>query len=123
MSDEVPFPPRRTLETLQQWVDEFTAQANTGGARIYVAPQEGEETRDTGLVVMHPANNPAMAVYMQAQGFDALQWEVTLPARDSEVPMSPTKLHNLATFVAAAGTLCAYLQYRSLEADRESGTR
>ncbi len=121
MSDDVPFPPRRTRETLQEWVRDFEAQTDTAAVRIIVAEQDGEETRDTGLVIIQPVGNPAMAVYMQARGFDDPLWEVTLPARDQEVPMSALQLAQLGTFVSVVATLCSYLQWRSLESDRESG--
>lgn len=121
VTEDTAFPPRRTRETLIEWVSDFQTQTDVGDAEIIVAQQEGDATRDTGLVVVRPRSNSAMAVYMQPRGFDEPLWEVTLPAREDEVPMSALQLSSLGTFVSLAATLCTYLQWRSLEWDRASG--
>ncbi|MDT0117030.1 hypothetical protein Q9R20_08490 [Microbacterium sp. PRF11] len=122
MSDDDDFPPRRTRERLQGWVDDFLAEDGDSGHRIDVMPQEGERDLDTGLVVMRPRHSE-MPIYIQPRAYDDPLWEMTLPARDEEVTMSPLELGRLAALVVAAVNLCTYLQFRSLEWDRQSGRR
>lgn len=122
MSDEPGFPPRRTRDQLQSWVDDFETQAGDGGHRIDVMPQDGEVDLDTGLVVMRPQGTE-MAIYIEPRGVDDPRWALTLPARDHEVTMTPLQLGRLAALVVSATNLCAYLQFRSLEWDRQVGRR
>lgn len=119
---EVGFPPRRTRALLESWVADFEAATHLDGARIHVAPQEDVGDLDTGLVIMRPCDSE-LSVYMQPRGFDDPLWELTIPGRDFDVTMTPLELGGLAAVVLEASRLCTYLQYRSLEWDRESGRR
>lgn len=118
----VGFPPRRSRELLESWVADFQASAQLNGARIHVAPQEDEGDIDTGLVVMRPSGS-TLSVYMQPRASGDTLWELTIPGRDYDVVMSPLELGGLAAVVLDASRLCTYLQFRSLEWDRNAGRR
>lgn len=122
MTDGLPFPPRRDAETLQQWVDDFTRAGNNNGADIVVAQQDGERTNDTGLVIMRLRKAKA-SIYMQPRGYDDPAWEMTLTARPDDLTAPPYEMGALGAEIVVAANLCTYLQYRSLEWDRESGRR
>ncbi|WP_295787048.1 hypothetical protein [uncultured Microbacterium sp.] len=122
MSMDTGFPPRRSREILQQWVDDYTTTAGLGGARVDVAPQDADDGLDTGLVIMRPRGS-TLSVYMQPRAVDDPLWELTIPARDHDVPLTAIELGQLASVVLDAARLCTYLQFRSLEWDRRSGRR
>lgn len=120
MTEEIPFPPRRDVAVLQQWVDDFTADENDNGADIVVAQQDGERTNDTGLVIMRLRKAHA-SIYMQPRGFDDPSWEMTLTASLHDLAAPPYEMGALGAEIVVAANLCTYLQYRSLEWDRKSG--
>lgn len=122
VSHDTRFPPLHRLETLQQWVADFVAEGNTNGANVNAVAHHGEDDESTGLVVMHLRHADAL-VYMQPRGFDNPLWEMTLTARDSDATMPPSQMAALGAEVVVAANLCTYLQYRSLDADRDSGRR
>ncbi len=122
MSTDVGFPPRRSRELLQSWVDDYLETVSLNGARVEVIPQDGEDELDTGLVVMHPKDS-ALLVYMQPRGVNDPLWELTIPGRETDSVLSALELGAVASVVLDAARLCMYLQFRSLEWDRASGRR
>lgn len=122
MNDLDKSPPRRSQNQLQAWVDAFTQEGHLYAGTVRVASQEDDEVQDTGLVIMQLANVPA-SVYLQPRGYDNPQWEATLTGWETDHTLSPHQLASLSAELVVAGNLCAYLQWRSLEWDRESGRR
>lgn len=120
MTEEIPFPPRRNAAVLKEWVDDFLAAGNSNGADIVVAQQDGERTNDTGLVIMRLRKARA-SIYMEPRGFDDPAWEMTLTARPEDLTAPPHEMGALGAEIVVAANLCTYLQYRSLEWDRDSG--
>lgn len=121
MSDAESTVPFRSRALLEQWVEEFRAQAEDVAAVLDVVLQDGSDGRDTGLVVVRLRNAPA-DVYMQPRGYDDPYWEATLITR-GELTLLPYQLAGFAAEVVVAGNLCTFLQFKSLEWDRESGLR
>ncbi|MFJ4038916.1 hypothetical protein ACIPVB_12640 [Microbacterium sp. NPDC090007] len=122
MSTGPGFPPRRSQDLLQRWVDDYAGTAGLHGARVDVAPQDGDDSTDTGLVIMRPQGS-RLSVYMQPRSWNDPLWELTIPARGDDVVMSAQELGALASVVLDAARLCTYLQFRSLEWDRQAGRR
>ncbi|MFZ8757453.1 hypothetical protein ACO03V_08580 [Microbacterium sp. HMH0099] len=120
MTGEIPFPPRRDVYVLQQWVDDFIEAGNTAGADIVVAEQDGDRRSDTGLVIvrLQRANG---AIYMQPRAFDDPLWQMTVEVHETELTAPPYEMGALGAELIVASNLCTYLQYRSLEWDRLSG--
>lgn len=116
----MPSAPPRSKELLESWVREFISQNSSNGMSIDVAVQDGSEGRDTGLVVVR-LNHGGAEVFMQPTSLDSTEWETTLTARPGELTLSPYKLSSLASEVALASSLCAFLQFKSLEWDRMRG--
>lgn len=113
-------PPRRPRQLLQQWVDDFRDKGHVIAGTLRVVEQEDAEAQDTGLVVIN-LHGKNVSVYMQPKGYDELLWEATMTARPDEQSLTPHELASLAAELVVAGNLCSYLQWRSLEWDRESG--
>ncbi len=113
-------PPRRSATLLTEWVEEFRAQGHLIAGDVHVAPQEDDDTADTGLVIvnLHHAN---AAIIIQATGYDQPLWEATLTARDDDLTLAPHALASLAAELVVAGNLCTFLQFKALEWDRYSG--
>ncbi|WP_264632280.1 hypothetical protein [Microbacterium hydrothermale] len=82
--------------------------------------QEDSEGRDTGLVVvgLEHANG---SVYLEPVGYDEPLWQVGLELDDGDHIMPPYVLASLAAELVVAGNLCTFLQWKSLEWDRNSG--
>lgn len=60
---------------------------------------------------------------MRPRSYDDPVWEITMSGRPNELVMS---VHDIASFAAElviASNLCTFLQWKSLEWDRESGRR
>jgi len=114
-------PPRRSLAQLEEWVREFQEQGHVLDGAIRVAQQEDTDRQDTGLVVMSLRNAKA-SIYMQPRGYDQPLWEATLTGRPEELTMSVHEIANLAAELVVAGNLCSFLQWKSLEWDRQSGS-
>ncbi len=114
--------PVRTKTLLEQWVAEFVEQGQSHGVEIKVAIQDGSEGLDTGLVIVHLQNAPA-DIYLQPRGIDEPEWEATLSARSEDLTLTPYAMAGLAAEVAFAGTLCTFLQFKSLQWDRMTGMR
>jgi hypothetical protein len=122
MNDELEdSPPRRSRDQLIAWVDEFREQGHLFAGQLKVVEQEDADSQDTGLVVMNLMNAKA-SIYMQPRGYDELLWEATLTSRPEDLTLSPHEMASLAAELVVAGNLCSFLQFKSLEWDRESGT-
>lgn len=115
-------PPRRSREQLEAWVQEFRDHGHIVSGSIRVAQQEDADSQDTGLVVMNLRNAKA-SIYMQPRGYDEPVWEATLTGRHEDLTLSIHDIASLAAELVIAGNLCSFLQWKSLEWDRESGTR
>ncbi|MDQ1175313.1 hypothetical protein [Microbacterium sp. SORGH_AS_0421] len=113
-------PPRRSLTQLKAWVQEFRDQGHLFAGQLKVVEQEDADSQDTGLVVMNLMNARA-SIYMQPQGYDEPLWEATLTARPEDLTLSPHEMASLAAELVVAGNLCSFLQWKSLEWDRDSG--
>ncbi|KAA9087060.1 hypothetical protein [Microbacterium radiodurans] len=122
MSDDLPRVPVRSKTLLETWVAEFFDQGPNERLSVKVAIQDGSDGSDTGLVILHLTHAPA-DIYMQPVGFDEPRWEATLTARENDLALSPYEMIGLASEVALAGSLCTFLQFKSLEWDRMSGLR
>ncbi|MEZ3155477.1 hypothetical protein AB1K56_00975 [Microbacterium sp. BWR-S6Y] len=121
MNDELEdSPPRRSGDQLRVWVSEFLGQGHAVSGTIKVVAQEDADRQDTGLVVMNLRNTTA-SIYMQPRGYDDPLWEATLTARPEDLTLSPHDMASLAAELVIAGNLCSFLQFKSLEWDRESG--
>ncbi|CAN3702617.1 MULTISPECIES: hypothetical protein [unclassified Microbacterium] len=114
-------PPRRSGAQLEEWVQEFREQGHLFAGRLKVVEQEDADSQDTGLVVMSLMNAKA-SIYMQPKGYDQPLWEATLTGRPEDLTLSPHDMASLAAELVVAGNLCSFLQWKSLEWDRESGT-
>ncbi|MDZ5144495.1 hypothetical protein [Microbacterium testaceum] len=114
-------PPRRSLAQLEAWVQEFREQGHLFAGQLKVVEQEDADSQDTGLVVMNLMNARA-SIYMQPKGYDEPLWEATLTARPDDLTLTPHEMASLAAELVVAGNLCSFLQWKSLEWDRESGT-
>lgn len=114
-------PPRRSHDQLVSWVQEFREQGHLFAGRLKVVEQEDADSQDTGLVVMNLMNAKA-SIYMQPKGYDEPLWEATLTAQPEDLTLSPHDMASLAAELVVAGNLCSFLQWKSLEWDRESGT-
>jgi hypothetical protein len=122
MNDETTAVPYRSRALLQEWITEFREQGHSIAGQLDVVLQDGLDGRDTGLVIVHLRNAPA-DIYMQPQGIDDPHWEATLTARSEDLSMTPHHLAGLAAEIVVAGNLCTFLQFKSLEWDRETGRR
>ncbi|KEP74643.1 hypothetical protein HR12_06705 [Microbacterium sp. SUBG005] len=121
MNDELEdSPPRRSRDQLKVWVEEFRSQGHAVSGTIKVVDQEDADGQDTGLVVMNLRNTTA-SIYMQPRGYDDPLWEATLTARPDDLTLSPHDMASLAAELVIAGNLCSFLQFKSLEWDRQSG--
>ena len=101
-------------------MQEFRDQGHLFAGQLKVVDQEDADSQDTGLVVMNLMNAKA-SIYMQPTGYDEPLWEATLTARPDDLTLSPHDMASLAAELVVAGNLCAFLQWKSLEWDRESG--
>lgn len=122
MPDRFASPPRRTAELLQEWVDDYIQGGLGSRVDVRVAPQDPEGMLDSGLVILADVAT-GLEVFMQPRGFDDPMWELTVPAREEDMTMTPQDLASVAAATLEASRLCSYLQFRSLEWDRSSGTR
>lgn len=115
-------PPRRSRAQLQAWVEEFEREQHCIAGSISVAPQEDADTEDTGLVIMR-LRNVAASILVKPQGYDDPHWELVLTEQSDDLSMSVHDLASLAAEYVVASNLCAFLQWKSLEWDRQSGQR
>lgn len=115
-------PPRRSRAQLEAWVDEFEREQHCIAGSISVAPQEDADTEDTGLVILR-LHNSAASVIIKPRGYDDPYWELILTEQSDDLTMSVHDVASLAAEYVIASNLCAFLQWKSLEWDRESGRR
>jgi hypothetical protein len=103
--------PFRSMSTLQSWVDEFERLGYPIAGAAKVIPQDGEDGADTGLVVFQLENAPTLA-YLQPD-MSAMEWLVTMEARESASTMNPATVMNLAFELNVLSALGAFLQTKS----------
>ncbi len=103
--------PFRSLSTLQSWLDEFEALGYPVDGSAKVIPQDGDGGADTGLIVFQFANAPTLA-YMQPD-MAALEWLVTMEAREEAASMSPATVMSLAFELSVLSALGMFLQTKS----------
>ncbi|WP_156458743.1 hypothetical protein [Microbacterium sp. Leaf179] len=113
-------PPRRSRELLRTWVQEFIDQGHLVASDVHVADQEDTEGRDTGLVVVGLKHADG-SIHLEPVGYDEPLWQVNLSLYDGDATMPPYVLASLAAELVVAGNLCTFLQWKSLEWDRDSG--
>lgn len=114
-------PPRRSRAMLQAWVQEFIEQGHLVASDVRVVPQEDTPGRDTGLVVVGLVHAEG-SIILEPEGYDEPLWQATITPSERDETMPPYQLASLAAELVVAGNLCTYLQWRSLEWDRDSGT-
>ncbi len=83
-------------------------------------PQEDDGREDSGPVILN-LRTAAQCVYMEPRSYDDTIWEVTLTEQPNDLVMSVHDIASLAAELVMAGRLCTFLQWRSLEWDRDSG--
>lgn len=115
-------PPRRSREQLEAWVKEFEDNEHCIAGSLTVAPQEDADSADTGLVILR-LRNASMSVYIQPRSYDDPIWELTLSAQPHDLSMTVHDIASLAAEYVVASNLCTFLQWKSLEWDRQSGQR
>ncbi|WZH38743.1 MAG: hypothetical protein PIR02_08720 [Microbacterium enclense] len=113
-------PPRRSRRQLEAWVREFEEEEHCIAGRITIAPQEDDGDEDTGLVILR-LRNSSSSIFMKPRGYDDPFWEATLTEHPEEQRMSVHDITSFAAELVIAGNLCSFLQWKSLEWDRESG--
>jgi hypothetical protein len=112
--------PFRSMSTLQSWVEEFESLGYPVAESAKVIPQDGEDGADTGLVVFQLANAPTLA-YLQPD-MTALEWLVTMEAREAPSTMNPATVMNLAFELSVLSALGAFLQTKSRDFMRNNTT-
>lgn len=113
-------PPRRSREMLRVWVQEFIDQGHLVASDVRVVHQEDTGGRDTGLVVVG-LEHAGGSIHLEPVGYDEPLWQVTVSLDDGDATMPPYALASLAAELVVAGNLCTFLQWKSLEWDRNSG--
>lgn len=103
--------PFRSMSTLQSWLDEFEQLGYPTAGSAKVIPQDGDDGADTGLVVFQLANAPTLA-YLQPE-MSALEWHVTMEAREAPATMNPATLLSLAYELTIVAALGSFLQTKS----------
>lgn len=103
--------PFRSMSTLQSWLDEFEELGYPIAGSAKVIPQDGDEGADTGLVVFQLSNAPTLA-YLQPE-MSALEWRVTMEAREAPATMNPATVLSLAYELSVISALGAFLQSKS----------
>jgi hypothetical protein len=103
--------PFRSMSTLQSWLDEFEDLGYPIAGSAKVIPQDGDDGADTGLVVFQLTNAPTLA-YLQPE-MSALEWRVTMEARDTPATMNPATVLSLAYELSVVSALGAFLQSKS----------
>ncbi len=105
--------PFRSLNTLQSWLEEFQALGFPIAESAKVIPQDGEDGADTGLVVYQFKNAPTLA-YLQPD-MPALEWLVTMEAREAPSTMNPARVMDLSVELCLLSALGVFLQTKSRE--------
>lgn len=105
----------RSKQTLETWLEEFRS-AREAGDLIRVTIQDGSDGSDTGLVIV-PLKNSSVSIFMQPIRIGDAQWNVTLEPSDENTVLDSHQLHALASELAVAAELCAFLQARSVGHD------
>lgn len=105
---------------LEQWVAEFVDLGYLVASDVRVLEQEDSEGRDTGLVVVGLVHAEG-SIYLEPAGYDEPLWHLTLSATEHDETMPHHVLASLASELVVAGNLCTFLQWKSLEWERQSG--
>lgn len=105
----------RSKETLERWLADFR-EAREAGDLIRVIIQDGSDGADTGLVIV-PVKNSNVSIFMQPIAIGDAHWTVTLEPIDDSLSLTSHQLHTLASELAVAAELCAYLEARSVGHD------
>ncbi|BFM26199.1 hypothetical protein CHE218_32410 [Microbacterium sp. che218] len=113
-------PPRRSRVQLESWVREFEQQEHCIAGKVSIAPQEDDGREDSGLVILS-VRNAAPSIYMRARSYDDPIWELTVTEQPDDLVMSVHDIASLAAELVVAGNLCTFLQWKSLDWDRQSG--
>lgn len=113
-------PPRRSREQLESWVQEFEQQEHCFAGKASIAPQEDDGREDGGLVILN-LRNAAPSIYMKPRSYGDPIWELTLTEQPKDLVMSVHDIASLAAELVIAGNLCTFLQWKSLDWDRDSG--
>lgn len=101
-------------------MQEFIDQGHLVASDVRVAEQEDSDGRDTGLVVVGLVHAEG-SIILEAAGYDEPLWQATLTRTEHDETMPPHVLASLAAELVVAGNLCDFLQWKSLEWDRDSG--
>ncbi len=105
---------------LEQWVADFVDLGYLVASDVRVVEQEDSDGRDTGLVVVGLVHAEG-SIYLEPAGYDEPLWRLTLSATEHGETMPHHVLASLAAELVVAGNLCTFLQWKSLEWDRQSG--
>lgn len=103
--------PFRSKATLEEWLEEFRAAGHSVPGTV--APQDGVDGRDTGLIVLR-LTGAGTYVYMQPVAPHDPRWQITFEARENEVAMSPNEVRDMGIELQAVSALCEYLQAQSV---------
>jgi hypothetical protein len=104
--------PYRSKNLLEQWVREFTADAEETPTTIEVLRHDGGAGADTGLVVMRMNDLPS-DVFLHPVGPGDPRWEVNFGPRERELTMNAGKLRSLAKELNCAAALCEFFEFKS----------
>lgn len=107
----------RSKQTLENWVEEFR-DAREAGDLIRVIIQDGSDGADTGLVIV-PVKNSNVSIFMQPEAIGDARWQVTVEPTEDALQLNSHQLHMLASELAVAAELCAYLEARSVGHDEQ----
>lgn len=113
-------PPRRSSTLLREWVQEFIDQGHLVASDVRVVEQDDTPERDTGLVVVGLVHAKG-SIRLEPVGYDEPLWHTTIGLDDDALTIPPYVLASLAAELVVAGNLCTFLQWKSLEWDRDSG--
>ncbi len=103
-------------------MEDFEREEHCIAGSITVAPQEDGDGEDTGLVILR-LRNTSTSIFMKPRSLDDPVWELTLTERPDDLVMSVHDIASLAAEYSVASNLCAFLQWKSLDWDRQSGQR
>lgn len=105
---------------LQEWVREFIDQGHLVASDVRVVEREDTAERDTGLVTVGLVHAKG-SIHLEPVGYDEPLWHATVELDDGALSIPPYVLASLAAELVVAGNLCTFLQWKSLEWDRDSG--
>lgn len=104
--------PFRTKDTLQAWLDEFTAMGYPVEGRLKVLDREDDDGGDTGLVSIRLAR-ASTVMYMEPEMSGSYRWLVTMEPRETPIQLDAAAVLRLAGELTIVSALCAFLQVKS----------